>query len=118
LSGLEELKRLYLDEVKLKDYSVISHFRLLEILSLSKTNFSDLSVLKKLKKLTRLDLTRSDVSDLLPLYGLKSLKELCLAGTWLFGQKVKDLKKNLPGCKVISGFGSYIHRDVFIGEGR
>lgn len=81
LSGLAELKILYLNNTSVADLSPLSRVTSLERLGVEGTDVSDVASLAHLKRLRFLQLGNTPISDVTPLAGLANLNTLKLADT-------------------------------------
>jgi uncharacterized protein (DUF1697 family) len=102
LSGLTNLQNLNLSWNQVSDLSPLNSFTNLQKLSLAGTQVSNLNPLSSLISLKWLNLNETRVSDLRPLSSLTNLKELHLWQTRVSNKSVEELKKKIPGLKIIT----------------
>lgn len=104
LSGLTELRELYLIMCGVEELSGLKKLKKLETLCLSYNKIADISALKGLKKLTVLELAQNEIEDISAVSGLTELKTLNLNMT-----RVSDLSpvKKLAKLEYLGIAGAY-----------
>jgi len=100
LTGLTNLKKLWLGNTQVSDLSPLKGLTNLVFLYLSDTEVRDLSPLEDLTILNILFLSETQVTDLSPLEGLRNLEYLNLEGTPVSWEEGQKLQKLLPKCDI------------------
>jgi len=106
LRPLLSLEKLYLNSsnVDSEGLDELLHMTYLTSLGLGETNITDegLKKIATLKSLSYLGLENTNITDggFEELASMKSLRHLSLWGTWMSEEKIEQLKKILPDCKI------------------
>ena len=84
IADMEMLKKLYVENVEIKDLNGLQFAINLEILELEGNLIEDISPIAGLAQLELLIISRNPISDLSPVKGLKNLKSLEISGPSIF----------------------------------
>jgi internalin A len=102
LKDLKELIWLNLWHTEVAQLAPLKEAKKLEALNITDTKVKDIDILKQLPQLKVLQLSFVDKSVLNVLKQLTNLDRLYLFGVWLPEADLQELKKCLPGCKIVN----------------
>ncbi len=99
-TNLKNLQGLILTDNPISDVSPLAELPNIQFLELNMSKISDLTPFKKCSKLVHLDVHYARVRDISPLYECDNLEVVILASNNIPSEQKKEIKKQLPNCKV------------------